>query len=215
MANIVDIIFSSIQVSLIIVTFLFMISTYKRQIDRQKAERIKESIKTIMMETSLINNILKEGSILISASRNIGKELRSYMNEDFNKEKIEEILSKSKPMICIEGWNNTFLSRELQKKIDLARREALTLHGSLEILEYCVIALSRIVGDSYSPMIFLKLLEPELLEEVYEDSKKISNSNDFIFIFTNYLFGNSTKYFLNGYYDTVNALNEFIEKFAV
>ena len=184
------------------------------------ATEIRRQLRSFSQETALLTRQLREGSALIVGSANIAKELRERLGPAATVDDFWEYfpndgsMSGAKTSLAVVGWARTELSRDLGTVIDSHRRMSSSFTGHLSILSETGDLIDGIVGDSYSPMIFIRMLKIEnsvFFGEIRNEAK--GRSLEFLLEgFTGKLSSNASAYYLERYEVASGLINSFIRE---
>ena len=191
-----------------------------RAISTEAAE-IRRVLKQFAQDSQLLTDSLVDGSALIMGATGIAKEVKDRIGTNATAEDFWSYLDsndsaeQSMVSVAVAGWNRSYLLQGFHSIRDSQRRSSNGFIGQLAILREASDMVSSLIKDSYSPTIFIKMLNRDAFSKGFRKRVGVKPLPIVLDAFANYLSGNAASYFILRYEVGTDKINEFIQDMAI
>jgi hypothetical protein len=195
-------------------TIYITVRNYRKDLERQRAALIRQSLHTLKDQSPILFPMLREGSFFFFGSSAVAKEFRSRLDPSAGRKEFWHYFNDDDQhllSVAVIGWYSS-LQNTLPLDTIRPMEQCITpLTGGLMILSYPVQLLRRIITDTCSPIMFYNIFsamkETSTFFQEHRQEKNIDRLTDELVV---ELQSNVALYFSIRYSDAIKQLNDFI-----
>ena len=199
-------------------TFVHAINTGQRQLDSRDAMEIRHNLVQFAQESDLLTKRLGDGSALIMGAASIVEELENRLGssatrDDFmNYFRKDRSTAESKLSVAVVGWTRSDLSKELDRIRESYIQSSSSFDGYLSVLRKVGELNDKIMADSYSALIFTRVLELNETMTILNDKKGSELLPGILDALRNFLSSHAKLYYIKYYEKASKKIDKFIQE---
>jgi hypothetical protein len=199
-----------------IAVLTYVVSTLQkyRQATQHDAEQIREQLRKLQQQITIIETVLLEGSALIAGAAAVCESVYKKLPSSAKPDDLKKIIRNEGLMLscCVTGWQDSALSSRISEMCENLKVESTQLSGGLALLREPISLVVSITVDGYSPMMFRTILEQFsesgiLANKIDWDQSPRSFLNDLVVR----LHSGTATYFVTRYDDAIREIRKFVD----